>query len=145
MKNCKKKAQYLTRKFINHLMLDGKKQKAEKIFVESLNLIYEKEKEDCLTVFFRALENSKPLVEIRSIRRGGATYQVPIPIHENRSLSLAIKWLINAARKKGSFTAFNLSITLLKASKNQGDCIKKREAIHKVALKNRSFAHFRRF
>ncbi|AGI48894.1 30S ribosomal protein S7 (mitochondrion) [Nannochloropsis oceanica] len=145
MLNSKNKAQYLTRKFVNHLMINGKKEKAEKIFLESLNYIYKKEKKEGMATFFRALENSKPLVEVRSVRRGGATYQVPVPLQEKRSLSLGMKWLIDAARKKGGSASLNLCLTLLEASKNQGDCVKKRESLHIVALKNRSFTHFRWF
>lgn len=145
MLDSKKKAQYLTRKFVNHLMIDGKKEKAEKIFLESLNFIYKKEKKEGMAIFFQALENSKPLIEVRSVRRGGATYQVPVPLKEKRSLSLGMKWLINIARKKEGSVSSNLSMALLEASKNQGDCVKKREALHMIALKNRSFTHFRWF
>jgi small subunit ribosomal protein S7 len=141
----KKKAQYLTRKFVNHIMVDGKKEKAEKIFLESLNFIYKKEKKDGMTIFFQALEKSKPLVEVRSVRRGGATYQVPVPLKEKRSLSLGMKWLIETARKKGGSFSLNLCTALLEASKNQGDCVKKRSSLHTIALKNRSFTQFRWF
>lgn len=141
----KKKAQYLTRKFVNHLMVDGKKEKAEKIFLDSLNFIYKKEKKDGMTIFFTALEKSKPLVEVRSVRRGGATYQVPVPLKEKRSLSLGMKWLIETARKKGGSFSLNLCLALIEASKNQGDCVKKRDSVHSIALKNRSFTHFRWF
>lgn len=141
----KKKAQYLTRKFVNHIMVDGKKEKAEKIFLESLNFIYKKEKKDGMTIFFQALEMSKPLVEVRSVRRGGATYQVPVPLKEKRSLSLGMKWLIETARKKGGSFSLNLYAALFEASKNQGDCVKKRSSLHALALKNRSFTQFRWF
>lgn len=141
----KKKAQYLTRKFVNYLMISGKKEKAEKIFLESLRHIYKKEQKDGLTVFFHALENSKPLVEIRSVRRGGANYQVPIPIKEKRSLSLGMKWLIQTARKRGGSISLNLCWVFLEASKNQGECVKKRETLHSIALKNQSFTQFRWF
>ena len=140
-----KKAQFVTRKFVNHLMEDGKKEKAEKILLETLNLIYKKEKKEGIIIFFKALENSKPLVEVRSVRRGGATYQIPVPLKEKRSLSLGMKWLVEAARKKRGTLVINLSATLTEASKNQGECVKKREALHMVALKNRSFTHFRWF
>lgn len=140
-----KKVQYLTRKFINHLMYDGKKEKAEKIFLNSLNIIRLKEQKDGIFVLFRALDNSRPLIELRSVRRGGATYQVPVPLKENRSISLGIKWILEAARKKkGSFSE-TLSQALIESSKNIGESVKKREAVHGVALKNRSFTHFRWF
>lgn len=145
MLDTSKKAQYITRKFVNHLMKSGKKEKAEKIFLGSLNFIYQKEKKEGITVFLKALDNSKPLVEVRSVRRGGATYQVPIPLKEKRSLSLGMKWLIDASRKKSGPVALNLSSTLIEASKNQGDCVKKKDALHIIALKNRSFTHFRWF
>lgn len=140
-----RKAQYITRKFVNHLMKSGKKEKAEIIFLESLNFIYKKEKKEGMTVFLKALENSKPLVEVRSVRRGGATYQVPIPLKEKRSLSLGMKWLIEASRKKSGPLVYSLSSTFIEASRNQGECVKKKDALHMVALKNRSFTHFRWF
>lgn len=140
-----KQVQFVIRKFVNHLMHDGKKEKAEKIFLETLILIYKKEKIEGIIVFLKALENSKPLVEVRSVRRGGATYQIPVPLKEKRSLSLGIKWLLEAARKKKGAFPGNLAVALIEASRNQGECIKKREALHLVALKNRSFTHFRWF
>lgn len=140
-----KKIHYLIRKFINHLMEDGKKEKAEKIFLDSLNHINFKEKKEGIFVLFQALENSKPLIEIRSVRRGGATYQIPVPLKEKRSISLGIKSLLEfAKRKKGPFY-INLAQTLIEASKNLGESVKKREATHSIALKNRSFTHFRWF
>lgn len=140
-----KKVQFLTRKFINHLMLDGKKEKAEKIFLTSLNIIRLKEQKDGIFVLFRALENSRPLIELRSVRRGGATYQVPVPLKENRSISLGIKWILEVARKKKGPFSETLSQVLIESSKNIGESVKKREATHNVALKNRSFTHFRWF
>lgn len=140
-----KSIQYLTRKFINHLMISGKKEKAEKIFKESLDLIRFKEGKDGLLVFLLALENTKPFVELRSVRRGGATYQVPVPLYEKRSLSLSIKWIIDSARKRKGNSAWNLSQSFIESSKNLGESVKKRENIHGIALKNRSFTHFRWF
>ena len=145
MKYNTKNAQYLIRKFINHIMIDGKKQKAEKFFLEAVKFIQRKENKNALLFFFSALENIKPLVELRSVRRGGATYQIPIPLKEKRSLSLGIKSLLESVKKKRGSFSLNLSQVLLEASKNQGEGVKKRESIHSLALKNRSFTHFRWF
>ena len=132
---------YLIRKFVNHIMFDGKKIKAEILFTNALSKL----KGDPISVFLRALNNSKPFVDIRSVRRGGATYQIPVPLKHKRSLSLSMKWIINNARKKkGSFEK-SLSYILLEASKNQGESVKKKESIHLIALKNRSLTHFRWF
>lgn len=141
----KKSIHYLIRKFVNHLMLSGKKEKAEKIFLTSLHSIQQVEKEKPLIIFLKALENSKPAVEIRSVRRGGATYQIPVPLREKRGISLAIKWLIQASRKKKASFSENLSSAFVEASKNLGESVKKKESIHLIALKNRSFTHFRWF
>lgn len=141
----KKNTQYLIRKFVNHLIFDGKKEKAEVILKEAFNIIYIKENKDALLVFLKAVANTKPFIELRSVRRGGATYQVPVPLYEKRSLALSIKWLIENARKKRGYFSHNLSQTLIEASKNVGDSIKRREALHITALKNRSFTHFRWF
>jgi len=137
--------QYLIHKFINHLMVDGKKLKAESLFEKSMIYIKEKEKKNPLDVFFHALEYSKPCVEIRSVRRGGATYQVPVPLKEKRGVSLAMKWILQAARKKKGSIEKNLSHILIEASKKQGDSVKKKDSIHLIALKNRSLTHFRWF
>lgn len=141
----KKQLSFLVRKFINHLMKDGKKNKAEKIFFSSLALLREKENKNPFFVFLLALKNSLPYVEVRSIRRGGATYQIPVPLYEHRALSLAMKWILQCARKKGKSMSVSLSQSILEASKNQGDSVKKREALHALALKNRSLSHFRWF
>lgn len=140
-----KKTNYLIRKFINHLMVDGKKEKAEKIFLDSLNFIKLREKKEPLILFFYALYNSKPMIEIRSVRRGGASYQIPVPLKEKRSISLGIKVLLETAKKKGGSLSLNLAQTIIEASKNVGESVKKRESIHSTALKNRSFTHFRWF
>ncbi len=126
-------------------MKDGKKNKAEKIFFTSLVLLREKENKNPFFVFLLALKNSLPYVEVRSIRRGGATYQIPVPLYEHRALSLAMKWILQCARKKGKSMSVSLSQSILEASKNQGDSVKKREALHALALKNRSLSHFRWF
>jgi small subunit ribosomal protein S7 len=139
------KIHYLIRKFLNHLMVNGKKEKVEKIFLNSLDYIKFREEKNGISILFKALENCKPITEIRSIRRGGATYQIPVPLSEKRSISLAIKYLVESAnKKKGSFS-INLAQTLIEASKNLGESVKKRESIHGMALKNRSFTHYRWF
>jgi len=109
--------QHIVKKFINHLMIDGKKTKAESLFEKSLLYIKEKENKNPITVFFEALDSLKPCVEVRSVRRGGANYQIPVPLKEKRGISLAMKWILQATRKKkGSFEK-NLSNVLIEASK----------------------------
>lgn len=141
----RKKVHFLVGKFINHLMISGKKEGAERVFMEALWHIHQKENTKGLFVFLKALENTKPTIDVRSVRRGGASYQIPVPLKEKRSLSLSIKWLIEVARKKVDSLALNLCNSLMEASKNQGDAVKKREALHLIALKNRSLTHFRWF
>jgi small subunit ribosomal protein S7 len=137
---------YLLRKFMNHLMVDGKKGKAEKILIQTFCLLQTKEEKSPLEILLRAIENTKPSVEVRSVRRGGATYQIPIPLKEKRAISLGIKWLVQAARKKQpSSMVFTLASILVEASKNVGESVKKKENLHQVALKNRSLTHFRWF
>lgn len=141
----RKKIHFLVGKFVNHLMISGKKEAAERLFMEALIHIHKRENKRGLFVFLKALENTKPTIDLRSVRRGGASYQIPVPLKEKRSLSMSIKWLIEVARKKGDNLALNLCNCLIEASRNQGDAVKKREALHLVALKNRSLTHFRWF
>lgn len=141
----RKKVHFLVGKFVNHLMISGKKESAERIFMEALLHIHKKENLRGLYVFLQAIENTRPTVDIRSVRRGGASYQIPVPLKEKRSLFMSIKWLVEVARKKGDSLALNLCNSLVEASKNQGEAVKKREAIHLIALKNRSLTHFRWF
>jgi len=137
--------QYVFKKFINHLMICGKKTKAESLLQKSLFYIKQKENRNPISVFLFAIEYSKPCVEVRSVRRGGATYQIPVPLKERRGISLAMKWILQAARKKKGSLEKNLSSILIEASKNQGDSVKKKESVHLIALKNRSLTHFRWF
>ena len=125
-------------------MLDGKKTVAEKIINESFSNIQTKTGEAPMSVFNKAIENVKPLVEVRSRRVGGATYQVPVEVKNNRSQALAIRWIVNAVRnrKEKSMTE-KLSSELLDAAANKGSAIKKREDTHKMAEANKAFAHFR--
>ena len=132
-------------KFVNNLMKSGKKSVAEKIFYKALLLIERKEKTDNpIDVFKKALKNSSPMVEVKSRRIGGATYQVPIDIPENRRVALSMRWIISFARsRKGSSMVDKLSAELIAASKNEGSSIKKKEDTHKMAEANKAFAHFR--
>nr|YP_009237690.1 ribosomal protein S7 [Trachydiscus minutus]AML60699.1 ribosomal protein S7 [Trachydiscus minutus] len=141
----KKKVMYLMRKFVNHIMIDGKKRKAERVFEKSLFFVKLKERQNPVVIFFKALNLSKPFVEVRSVRRGGATYQIPVPLKEKRAISLSMKWILQAAKKKKGILSLNLANILVEASKNQGDSVKKKESIHLTALKNRSLTHFRWF
>jgi len=132
-------------KFINNLMKNGKKSVAEKIVYNSFELIARKEKTDTpLDIFKKALKNAAPVLEVKSRRIGGATYQVPIEIPENRRMALAMRWIISFARsRKGNSMVDRLTAELIAASKNEGSTIKKKEDTHKMAEANKAFAHFR--
>ncbi|HOC03118.1 MAG TPA: 30S ribosomal protein S7 [Candidatus Ratteibacteria bacterium] len=131
-------------RFINSLMVDGKKTLAEKIMYSCLNELGEKTKEDPLIVFRRALNNVKPRLEVRPRRVGGATYQVPVEVAPKRSLALAIRWILQSARtRKGKPMYQRLVEEIIDASKNEGASVKKREEMHKMAESNRAFAHYR--
>ena len=131
-------------KFVNNLMLDGKKSTAEKLFYKSLEIIKQKEKKDGLDIFRKALENVSPLVEVKSKRIGGATYQVPTEVRENRRLALAMRWLIQYSRaRKGQTMADRLAAEFIAASKGEGASFKKKEDTHRMAEANKAFAHFR--
>ncbi|RKX71438.1 30S ribosomal protein S7 [candidate division WOR-3 bacterium] len=134
----------LISKFINNLMWDGKKSLAQRIFYQALELIEKKTREDGRSVFERAINNVKPLLEVRPRRVGGATYQIPIEVAPRRKESLAIKWIIKAARARSEYTMVErLAAEIIAASKNEGGAIKKKEEIHRMAEANRAFAHFR--
>lgn len=134
----------LISKFIHNLMWDGKKSLSQRIFYKSLAFIEKKTKEDGLSVFERAINNVKPLLEVRPRRVGGATYQIPIEVAPRRKESLAIKWLVRAARARNEYTMIErLAAEIIAASKNEGVAIKKKEEIHRMAEANRAFAHFR--
>ena len=131
-------------KFMNSLMYDGKKSKAEKIFYGAMDIISEKTGKDGLEVFHQALDNIKPGVEVRPRRVGGATYQVPMDVSAFRKQSLAIRWLLEATRKRTEKSMTQkLSAELMEAAENRGGAIKKREDTHKMADANRAFAHYR--
>ncbi|GAA4820868.1 30S ribosomal protein S7 [Sphingosinicella ginsenosidimutans] len=131
-------------KFMNNIMLDGKKSTAEGIVYGALDTIEARAKKDPLGVFHDALNNVKPGIEVRSRRVGGATYQVPVEVRPERAQALAIRWLISAARARSEKTmAARLSGELLDASTNRGNAVKKREDTHRMAEANRAFSHYR--
>ncbi len=131
-------------KFTNAIMLDGRKTVAEAIINKSFTNIQNKTGESPMSVFNKAIENVRPLVEVRSRRVGGATYQVPVEVKGNRSQALAIRWLVTAIRnRKEKSLMEKLSSELLDAAGNKGSAIKKREDTHKMAEANKAFAHFR--
>lgn len=131
-------------KFINYVMLEGKKNTARNVVYGALKELGEKGKTDKpLELFETALNNVAPLTEVRSRRIGGATYQVPREVKQNRRMALAMRWIIGAARsKKGQPMASKLADELILASKNEGEAFKKKENTHKMAEANRAFAHF---
>ncbi|MDX1717474.1 MAG: 30S ribosomal protein S7 [Anderseniella sp.] len=131
-------------KFMNNLMLDGKKSVAERIVYGAFDRIEEKMRQEPLTVFHQALENVSPAVEVRSRRVGGATYQVPVEVRTERRQALAIRWLISAARGRNENTMVErLSGELMDAASNRGTAVKKREDTHRMAEANRAFSHYR--
>ena len=131
-------------KFTNAIMLDGRKTVAEAIITKSFTNIQNKTGESPMSVFNKAIENVRPLVEVRSRRVGGATYQVPVEVKGNRSQALAIRWLVNAIRnRKEKSLMEKLSSELMDAAGNKGSAIKKRVDTHKMAEANKAFAHFR--
>lgn len=130
-------------KFINKLMKKGKKSLAQKIFYEALDLVVEKTKKNPVEVLEKAIENTSPLLEVKSRRVGGANYQVPYEVRGTRKEALAIRWIIGASRKKkGRSMAGKLTQELIDAYNNTGDAVKKKEETHRVAEANRAFAHF---
>lgn len=134
----------LVTKFINSLMYSGKKSVAEGIFYNTLDLIKSKGGEEGIDVFKKAVENVKPLLEVKSRRVGGATYQVPTEVRAARRQALSIRWLISAARSRKERTMIErLAGELMDAAANKGTSIKKREDTHRMAEANRAFAHFR--
>ena len=131
-------------KFMNSVMLDGKKSIAESIVYGALDIVEEKAKQDPVETFHQALENVAPSVEVRSRRVGGATYQVPVEVRNERKQALAIRWLIAAARKRNETTMIGrLSGELMDAANNRGAAVKKREDTHKMADANKAFSHYR--
>ena len=131
-------------KFVGRMMLDGKKSVSMRIVYEALDTLKQKTEKDPLEVFLKALDNVKPLVEVKSRRVGGATYQVPIEIRECRRVALAMRWVITAARaKSGHGMGERLASELLDAYNNTGTAYRKKEDTHKMAEANKAFAHYR--
>ena len=134
----------LVTKFINKIMWDGKKSKAQKIFYGAMEVLAKKTGKDPLEVFKKAFENVAPVLEVRPKRVGGATYQVPIEVQEPRRTSLAVRWIVEAARtKKGKPMSQRLAEELLSAYESTGAAVKKKEDVQKMAEANRAFAHYR--
>lgn len=134
----------LLAKFMNMIMLDGKKSVAEKIIYGALDVLDEKAEGEPLEVLEKALENVRPAVEVKSRRVGGATYQVPVEVRQTRRMALAMRWLIDAARKRSERTmAGRLAGELLDAAENRGAACKKREDTHRMAEANKAFSHYR--
>ncbi len=137
----------LVHKLINKVMKDGKKSKAEKIVYTAMKNLSEKVGEDPLTALHKAIENIKPILEVRPRRVGGSTYQVPMEVPPRRQISLALKWLVEAARNrsgKGNYTMIEkLTNELYDAYNNRGAAVKKKEEVHRMAEANKAFAHYR--
>ena len=134
----------LVSKFINSMMWDGKKSTAQGIFYDAMKKLEEKGGDEALKLFKKAVENAKPLLEVKSRRVGGANYQVPVEVNPNRRTSLAIRWLISYSRgrtEKGMVD--KLANELLDAANNRGAAIKKKEDVHRMAEANKAFAHYR--
>ena len=134
----------LLAKFINVLMVDGKKSTAEAIVYGALETLAQRTGKDALEAFDAALENVRPTVEVKSRRVGGSTYQVPVEVSPTRRNALAMRWVIEAARKRGDKSmALRLANELTDAADNKGSAVKKREDVHRMAEANKAFAHFR--
>jgi small subunit ribosomal protein S7 len=135
----------LVTKFISTVMSDGKRSTAERILYGSLNIVKEKTGDDPMKVFKKAIDNSKPSLEVKSRRVGGSNYQVPIEVNPNRRLSLSIRWIVGYARSRGDGKTMEekLANELLDASNLRGGAVKKREDTHRMAEANKAFAHYR--
>lgn len=131
-------------KFMNHVMVSGKKALAERIVYGALEIIQEKNASDPLETFEGALESLRPMVEVKSRRVGGATYQVPVEVRPSRRNALAMRWLVDAARKRGEKTmAQRLANEMMDASAGKGAAFKKKEDVHRMAEANKAFSHYR--
>ena len=131
-------------KFMNHVMVDGKKSIAEKIVYGALDIVAEKSSSDPLEVFEKALESIAPMVEVKSRRVGGATYQVPIEVRAERRNALAMRWLVEHSRARGEKSmVLRLAGEITDASEGRGSAVKKREDVHRMAEANRAFSHYR--
>lgn len=131
-------------RMINKLMLDGKKSLAENIFYDAMDYIKEQTDEEGIEVLKQAVENVMPVLEVKSRRVGGSNYQVPVDVNDRRRLSLSIRWIIDASRKRGERTMTErYANEIIDASNNTGGAIKKKEEVHRMAEANRAFAHYR--
>ena len=131
-------------KFINNLMRKGKRSTAEAIIYGAMEIVQEKGKDEALKLFKKALENIKPVLEVKSRRVGGATYQVPVEVRQDRRVALGMRWLINYSKDRGEKTMREkLAGEILDAANNRGNAVKKREDTHKMAEANKAFAHYR--
>jgi len=134
----------LVSRFINGLMRKGKKSTAQRIFYGAMDVIGQRSKEDPLKVFHQAMDNVKPIIEVKSRRVGGATYQVPVEVRQERRISLAIRWIIAFSKARADKSmAVKLASEFLDAAQSRGGSIKKREDTHKMAEANKAFAHYR--
>ena len=134
----------LVAKFVNNVMRRGKKSVAEGILYGALDIIQERAKEDPLKLFEKSVSNAKPIIEVKSRRVGGATYQVPTEVRPERRTALAIRWLISYARERSEKSMEEkLAAELIDAANNRGGAVKKREDVHKMAEANKAFAHYR--
>lgn len=130
-------------RFINKIMVDGKKSLAENIFYSAMEQVKEKTGED-IEILKRALDNVMPVLEVKSRRVGGSNYQVPVEVNERRRVSLGIRWLVDAARNRGERTMIErLANELIEAANNTGGAVRKKEEVHRMAEANRAFAHYR--
>ena len=134
----------LVSKFVNAIMINGKKTIAERILYDALEIVGEQTSEDPMKVFKKAVDSVKPAVEVKSRRVGGSTYQVPIEVRPNRRLALSFRWLLESAKRRGEKTMKQkLAGELMDAAENRGAAIKKREDTHRMAEANKAFAHYR--
>ena len=134
----------LATQFVSTLMKNGKRSTAERCFYDALDLLEKKSGQNGLDIFLKAINNVKPVLEVKSRRVGGATYQVPVEVRENRRAALAVRWVISYSRERSEKSmAHKLAAELLAASNNEGASIKKKEDTHKMAEANKAFAHFR--
>ncbi len=134
----------LVAKFVNTLMTRGKKSLAERIMYDAMDAIQERTRQDALKLFKQAVDNVKPVLEVKSRRVGGSTYQVPVEVRAERRTSLAMRWIVATARRRGEKSmAERLAAEMLDAANNRGAAVKKREDTHKMAEANKAFAHYR--
>lgn len=134
----------LVAKFVNILMFNGKKSVAEFIVYSALNIMFERSKKDCMDLFAVALDNVRPIVEVKSRRVGGSTYQVPVEVRAIRRNTLAMRWIIASARKRSEKSMeLRLANELLDAVEGKGSAVKKKEEVHRIAESNKAFSHYR--